>query len=79
MGAIPIIRRSEIQPMYDDMPIMVVNNWTDVTRQSLEAFKSRLNLSSDGVPWRPKIWARYWIERFENDRKNYFNNRKKLE
>ena len=62
MGAVPIVLESKLQPLYENMPVMVVKNWSDVTRESLNEFRSKLNMSADGVPWRPKIWLRYWIE-----------------
>lgn len=69
MGAIPIVLRSELQPLYDDMPVMVVDNWEEVTQKALSEFKtSKLNLSINRVPRRKKIWIRYWIDEIENTR-----------
>uniref|UniRef100_A0AC35EYQ0 Exostosin GT47 domain-containing protein n=1 Tax=Panagrolaimus sp. PS1159 TaxID=55785 RepID=A0AC35EYQ0_9BILA len=63
MGAVPIVQKSELQPLYDDMPVMVVNDWTEVTKESMQAFqKNKLNrFDKDGVPVRPKLWLRYWV------------------
>lgn len=65
MGAVPIVERSEFQSLYDNMPVMVVNKWTEVTRENLTKFESTLGLGPDGVPLRPKIWLRYWIEQIK--------------
>jgi hypothetical protein len=73
MGAVPIVLRTEILPLYEDMPIMIVDKWTEVTRESLRQFQlERLqNFSRDGLPWRPKIWLRYWINQIETVRSDY--------
>ena len=64
MGAIPIILRSEIDSLYDDLPVMIVDSWSDVKRKNLEKFEQKYFKSlKNGCtpPWRQKIWARYWI------------------
>lgn len=73
MGAVPIVLRTQILSLYEDMPIMIVDKWTEVTRASLKQFQlERLqNFSRDGLPWRPKIWLRYWINQIETVRSDY--------
>uniref|UniRef100_A0A914P8P4 Exostosin GT47 domain-containing protein n=2 Tax=Panagrolaimus davidi TaxID=227884 RepID=A0A914P8P4_9BILA len=73
MGAVPIVLKSELQPLYDDMPVMVVNDWNEVTEESMKNF-SRNKLTEfdkDGVPLRPKLWVRYWINRISNFRSKF--------
>ena len=71
MGAVPIVLDSKLRLLYENMPVIVVKNWSDVTRESLTKFRSKLNMSADGVPWRPKIWLRYWIEEVYKIRSKY--------
>ena len=75
LGTIPIVLRNEIEPLYEGMPVMVVNNWTEITRSSLNEFQlTRLkNLSRDGIPWRPKLWLRYWLDEIENVRSDFMS------
>uniref|UniRef100_A0A914PU79 Exostosin GT47 domain-containing protein n=1 Tax=Panagrolaimus davidi TaxID=227884 RepID=A0A914PU79_9BILA len=65
MGAVPIVLKSELQPLYDEMPVMVVNDWKEVTEESMNKFSDEkiMKLDKDGVPLRPKLWLRYWINR----------------
>jgi hypothetical protein len=60
-----------MQPLYDDMPVMVVDKWEEVTYASLSDFKAKLKLDSNGVPRRPKIWLRYWIDQIFRIRTKY--------
>lgn len=70
MGAIPIVKNSSIYPLYTDLPVFVVNDWSEVTLESLRLFETNLNLSKAAVPKRPKIWARYWLQRIFSIREN---------
>lgn len=72
MGAVPIVlNQSEFQSLFDDMPVMVVNDWKEVTEANLKDFENnKLKFSKDGIPWRPKLWLRYWITKIMNEKIN---------
>uniref|UniRef100_A0A914P7R9 Exostosin GT47 domain-containing protein n=1 Tax=Panagrolaimus davidi TaxID=227884 RepID=A0A914P7R9_9BILA len=76
MGAIPIVLKTELQPLYDQMSIMVVKDWKEVTEENMKKFASdNVNrFSKDGIPWRPKLWLRYWIKKIMNEKNNYIKN-----
>uniref|UniRef100_A0AC35EUZ4 Exostosin GT47 domain-containing protein n=1 Tax=Panagrolaimus sp. PS1159 TaxID=55785 RepID=A0AC35EUZ4_9BILA len=75
MGAVPIVlNQSEFQSLFDDMPVMVVNDWSEVTEANMEKFiHERLtnNFSKDEIPWRPKLWLRYWLTKIMNAKFDY--------
>ena len=35
-GCIPIIPRSALEPMFDDLPVWIVDSWDDVTDKAVE-------------------------------------------
>jgi hypothetical protein len=45
MGCIPIVKSCGLNPLFDDLPVWIVNDWTEVTeenmRKVLEDFKSK--------------------------------------
>jgi hypothetical protein len=45
LGCIPIMKTSGLDPLFDDLPVWIVKDWSDVThenmKQILEAFKSK--------------------------------------
>uniref|UniRef100_A0A914P168 Exostosin GT47 domain-containing protein n=1 Tax=Panagrolaimus davidi TaxID=227884 RepID=A0A914P168_9BILA len=63
MRTIPIVLRNEISHLYDGLPVMFVDSWTDIKRENLEKFEKKyLKTFKNGCPPdRPKIWARYWL------------------
>uniref|UniRef100_A0A914VBJ8 Exostosin GT47 domain-containing protein n=1 Tax=Plectus sambesii TaxID=2011161 RepID=A0A914VBJ8_9BILA len=70
MGAVPVVRDSSISALYADLPVMIVNDWKELNLDSLRRFETYLNLSSAALPIRPKIWARYWLEKIFSMRQN---------
>lgn len=41
MGAIPITKRSPLTPLYDQFPIVTVDDWSEVTQDNLERWMER--------------------------------------
>ena len=45
LGCIPIVKSSDIDPLFDDLPVWIVKDWSDVTaeamKQTVEVFKTR--------------------------------------
>jgi len=62
MGAIPIVMHTTIARLYINMPIIVVKNWSEISDQTLIEFEKTTRFASNGVPYRPKIWATYWFD-----------------
>ena len=61
LGCIPIIAHSGIDPLFDDLPVLLVNQWSDVTedllKRTISEFQSRkFNLD--------KLTLRHWIDKF---------------
>ena len=59
MGAIPIMIRSAIDPLFEGLPIILINDWNEVTREFLEAKweeMGRTEYKSD------RMYADYWLK-----------------
>jgi hypothetical protein len=55
LGCIPIVRTSGLDPLYEGLPVLIVDNWSDVSKELLErTFQyERLQLA-------------YWMNRIRN-------------
>jgi hypothetical protein len=72
LGCIPIVRSSGMNPLFDDLPVLIINDWKEVTKELLETtvgnFKNRsfnyekLKLSY----WQMKINSYKQNESFES-------------
>lgn len=57
LGCIPIVKKSGLDPMYEGLPVLIVNDWSDVTQDLLDNFKpDYTNIK--------KIYLDYWINLF---------------
>lgn len=62
MGCIPIIAHSELDSLYDELPVLFVNKWSDVTQQLLDStindFKGKqFNYN--------KLDLKYWVDKIK--------------
>jgi len=63
LGCIPIVKKSNIDVLYEDLPVLIVDKWEDVThqllQQTLESFKSRtFHLE--------KLTLAYWMDQIRS-------------
>jgi hypothetical protein len=57
LGCIPIVKKSDLDPMYKGLPVLIVDNWSDVTQELLDNFKPEYyNIE--------KLYMKYWINEF---------------
>ncbi|MBS1986309.1 hypothetical protein JST99_00040 [Candidatus Dependentiae bacterium] len=59
MGAIPIVQTSASDSMYDELPVLIINDWSEVTEEFLHDAYNKLNGTSYNGE---KLYAPYWIE-----------------
>jgi hypothetical protein len=59
LGCIPIVKTSKIDKLYEDLPVLIVNDWVDITTNLLEEtiteFKNK-NFNYN------KLTLKYWID-----------------
>lgn len=60
MGAIPIVRHSSLDPLFEGLPVLLINEWSEVTKEFLEeAYSEIMSRSYDYAP----IYHEYWQEK----------------
>lgn len=59
LGCIPIVKTSPLDPLYDGMPVWIVNEWSDVTYQGmLDKIREYKDPSY-------KLTLDYWVSRMK--------------
>ena len=63
VGSIPIVRSSALNPLYEGLPVLIVNDWNEVTPDLLRNF---LHNHTVRLPYYhyEKLFADYWIGQF---------------
>ena len=71
VGCIPIVISSNLNELYTDLPVVVVDSWDQITAEYLEEqyaiIDKRRKTSEDGPPYKlDRITLEYWTERIGN-------------
>ena len=63
LGCIPIVKTSPLDSIYDELPVLIVNCWSDITQELLEQtiinFKTK-NFNSE------KLLLHYWVRKIRS-------------
>jgi len=60
VGSIPIVRSSALNPLYAELPVVIVRDWTDVTPQLLQRFLVNYTIRKPFYHYE-KLFADYWF------------------
>lgn len=58
LGSVPIVRSSTLDGLYEGMPVLIVDDWKDITKEVLENYKCIGNLE--------KLKLNYWVSLIKN-------------
>lgn len=67
MGCIPIVKTFDIDYLYDNLPVLIVNSWSDVTYDllsfTIDKFKDLHNNNKFDYN---KLTLSYWVDKINN-------------
>lgn len=67
LGCIPIVKKSPIDKLYDELPVLIVSEWSDITdellKKTIENFKK---LEKENKFNYQKLSLDYWVKKFNN-------------
>lgn len=58
MGAIPIVMTSSLDSLFDDLPVLIVSNWDEITREFLEQKWNEMQAKTYNMK---KLKIQYWL------------------
>lgn len=68
MGSIPIVESSSLNSLYTELPVLVINNWDDLTKNFLENKYMEFSLNKLNTG---KMYASYWLDLIKRVRNDY--------
>ena len=68
VGTIPIVRRSCLDPLYEGLPVLIVDNWEDIDEPLLK--KSYEEICSKKYDMR-RLYTEYWTDKIKAVQKNF--------
>jgi hypothetical protein len=70
IGSIPIVKASSLDPVYEGLPVLVVQEWSDVTEEFLH---QKYEEFSSKMPCYDALFTDHWFQLIENYKKPYQN------
>lgn len=68
LGCIPIIRTSNMDILFDGLPVLIINKWNDIT---LDLLKNTINTFMNIQFNYNKLLLKYWINKINSYKKEY--------
>lgn len=65
MGAIPIVKSSYLDPLFEQLPVLIVDDWHQVTQEFLEAKYEEINSREYELE---RVYCFYWLDLIQNER-----------
>jgi len=59
LGCIPIVKSSPLDPMFSDLPVLIVKEWSDITQELLDTFVPASTNTQ-------KLQSSYWLDQFKS-------------
>lgn len=63
LKSVPIVKTTSLDPMYEGLPVAIVNDWNEVTPDALKRWHDDFADWFD-KPLAPELYSNHWIERF---------------
>jgi hypothetical protein len=66
VGCIPIVKSSTLNELYEDLPVLVVEDWDTITQDFLENEYNKIQQNKkDGAYNMEKLYLHYWIKQIQ--------------
>jgi hypothetical protein len=59
LGSIPVVKTSPLDPLYDELPVLIVKEWSDVTKELLEETLRNYSAKTWNMD---RITLKYWMD-----------------
>jgi len=66
LGCIVIVKHTNMDRLYDGLPVVIVNDWSEVTKENLQKWQSQFSDALTNPSYREKLTAIYWINKIKS-------------
>ncbi|HSX26202.1 MAG TPA: glycosyltransferase family 2 protein [Chlamydiales bacterium] len=75
MGSFPLVKTSTLDPLYEGLPVLIVNDWTEITPEFLEGKYVEMKGKSYRLE---KLYFDYWLKKIRDVQRKYRSPQQKL-
>jgi hypothetical protein len=65
LGCIVIVKTSPLDPIYDGLPVVIVQDWSEVTEENLEKWLLQHGDALSNPSYRERLTNRYWLNKMQ--------------
>lgn len=76
LGCIVIVKTSPLDPMYEGLPVVIVKDWDEVTKENMEKWLKQYGDASTNPAYREKLTMAYWRNKIDQAAKPYKDKKK---
>ena len=73
LGCIVIVKTSSLDPLYEGLPVVIVQDWSEITLENMEQWKQLYKDAFTNPSYREKLTHRYWMEKIQAKAQPYKN------
>lgn len=63
LGCIVIVKTSSLDPLYEGLPVVIVKDWSEVTKENLKKWLALYHDASENPAYRKKLTNAYWLRK----------------
>jgi len=63
LGNIVIVKRSSLDPLYEGLPVVIVEDWSEISRENLRRWHAQYSPAFRDAQVQERLTNRYWIAR----------------
>jgi len=63
LGCIVIVKSSSIDNLYEDLPVVIINDWNEITEKNLKEWKQKFSVIMKDRIYYEKLKNEYWIKK----------------
>ncbi len=71
LGCIVIVKTSPLDPLYEGLPVVIINDWSEITRENLELWLCIYGDAFTNPSYREKLTNVYWINKIKEKARIY--------
>ena len=72
VGCIPILLDCQLKPLFQDLPVLLIDKWEDLTEEFLNEQYEKITAKQYSLK---KLYCSYWLDEINNVKKEFFENK----
>ena len=70
LGCIVIVKKSALDPLYKGLPVVIVQDWSEITKENLAKWFDLYHDASENPEYRKRLTNAFWIDKILRPLKN---------